>query len=299
MPGIIYPRREYGPVTSVVHSPIFHFQFSIFNYIPAGDTDRSIFQQTKIRPPLRFPKGKRAAEQKSNGAEKMKQQQYKAVLFDFDGTLGDTLPLCVEAFHRAMEPILGRTLTDGEILATFGPSEEGTTAILLEQNGIAATTSAGEKSPEYQRGLADYFRWYEELHPTLSPRPFAGIPELLRQLKAAGIVLGLVTGKGPVTCELSLKQYDMAGVFDAVETGYEQGLRKPDGIGRILDRFKIAPSETIYVGDMPSDVAAARSCGVETLAAAWASTACRDDLAAAEPLAVIDSVADLRSFLMG
>ena len=218
---------------------------------------------------------------------------FKAVLFDLDGTLGDTLPLCVSAFHRAMEPMLGRSLTDEEILATFGPSEEGTVTILLETDERFRRLPPEERRVREEEALDAYLRWYRELHSTFSPRPFEGMVELLHRLKAAGIVLGLVTGKGPKSCAISLAEYGIADLFDQVETGSPAMLDKPAGIRRILDRRGIRPEEAVYVGDMPSDIRAARSVGMEPLAAAWASTARRDDLLQENPPAVIDTVADL------
>ena len=52
-------------------------------------------------------------------------------LFDLDGTLGNTLPLCIAAFREAVEPLSGECLIDADIVANFGPSEEGTIAALL------------------------------------------------------------------------------------------------------------------------------------------------------------------------
>ena len=48
-----------------------------------------------------------------------------AVLFDLDGTLVDTLPICYLAFRGALEGAGAPTMTDGDIHALFGPSEEG------------------------------------------------------------------------------------------------------------------------------------------------------------------------------
>lgn len=50
----------------------------------------------------------------------------KLAIFDLDGTLADTLPLCIQAFRQSVEPLINRSVTDSEIIATFGPSEEGT-----------------------------------------------------------------------------------------------------------------------------------------------------------------------------
>ena len=53
------------------------------------------------------------------------------VLFDWDGTLCDTLPVCVEAFRRTMITYLGKNLSDEEIMEHFGVNELGIIMIKL------------------------------------------------------------------------------------------------------------------------------------------------------------------------
>lgn len=74
----------------------------------------------------------------------------KAVLFDFDGTVGNTLPLRIAAFQKAITPLAGRSFSEREIVATFGPSEEGTIRALIPQF--------------YEQGVEGYLHYYRELH---------------------------------------------------------------------------------------------------------------------------------------
>src|SRR3569833_1791340 len=106
----------------------------------------------------------------------------KGVIFDLDGTLADTLPLCVQAFRQSIEPLTSRPLTETKIIATFGPSEEGTIMALAPRH--------------YEQGVASYLQYYETLH-DMCPEPFEDIRELLSFLKDLGIRVAMVTGKGP------------------------------------------------------------------------------------------------------
>ncbi len=206
----------------------------------------------------------------------------RGVIFDLDGTLADTLPFGITAFRRAIEPLAGRTLTDAEIVATFGPSEEGTIRALAPEH--------------YERGLADYLRHYEALHDAC-PDVFPDIRDLLTDLKARGVRLGMVTGKGPKSAWISLKRFGMETVFDPVETGDPTGPRKADGIRRILAQWDIEPCAAVYVGDSPSDVTAARKAGIAVIGAAWAETADHALLAAEKPDALLATVAELAGWL--
>ena len=50
---------------------------------------------------------------------------FKMVAFDMDGTIADTIPLCVEAFRKSVSPYAGHELSEQEIVQTFGLNEIG------------------------------------------------------------------------------------------------------------------------------------------------------------------------------
>lgn len=122
----------------------------------------------------------------------------KAVIFDLDGTLGNTLPLCISAFRKSIEPLINQTLSDEEIIATFGPSEEGTIMALAPQH--------------YQEGISSYLEFYKILHP-LCPDPFDGIEDLLIALRNKSVRIAMVTGKGKHSTDISLEQFHIAQYF--------------------------------------------------------------------------------------
>lgn len=206
----------------------------------------------------------------------------KAVIFDLDGTLGDTLPLCVAAFRRALEPLTGKTLTDREIYDNFGPSEEGMIRTMLPSR--------------YQEALDAYLENYRELH-ALCPEPFEGIKELLLWLADRELIVALVTGKGERSCRISLERFALDGCFDAVEAGSPLGPVKHRCIGALLKRYGISGEEALYVGDAVSDISASASAGVQTLSAAWAPSADREELECRNPGNVFTSVDALKERL--
>lgn len=208
---------------------------------------------------------------------------FNAVLFDLDGTLANTLPLCIAAFRSAIEPVTGIALADADIVATFGPSEEGTVRALAPDH--------------YDACMAAYLAHYERLHPGW-PDLFAGMRELLRDLRARGVRLGLVTGKGAASTRLSLRQFGLDDCFELVETGSPDGPRKPDALQLILAAWQLAPAEAVYIGDAPGDVTAARAVGMPVVGAAWAETTDTAALAAMAPDHLATSVDALRDWLL-
>lgn len=195
-----------------------------------------------------------------------------AVIFDMDGTLGDTLPLCIESFRRAIYDMDGRSLADEEISRHFGPSDLGVIQRLLPDNPELV-------KPAMERMLY----YYKLLHPSMSPAPFPGTIELLQKLQDQGIILGMVTGKCMETAIITLKQFRIFEFFPMVEPGSPGKVIKGECLLRIADHYGLAPDEMLYVGDAVSDIVACRQSSVPIAAAAWASTAEPEKLKAHEP----------------
>jgi pyrophosphatase PpaX len=199
----------------------------------------------------------------------------EGVIFDLDGTLADTLPVCYAAFRSALASYSDREYTDQEIHGFFGPTEEGIIRRLVPN--------------DWEAGLRLYLEAYERAHDTC-PIPFAGIETALQLLREQGIALGVVTGKGPASAAISLKRLGLESYFDVVEAGAAEGPIKPASIRQVLARWSLSPSQIVYVGDAPSDIDAARQAGVAAIGAAWARPQQSEALKARAPLAVFDRV---------
>jgi len=207
----------------------------------------------------------------------------KGVIFDLDGTLANTLPLCIQAFRESIEPLINRHVSDEEIIATFGPSEEGTIMAL---------------APDYyEQGVTSYLELYERLH-GMCPVPFEGMQELLQDLKDKGIRIAMVTGKGERSTVISLKYFGLTHFFEIIETGSPQGPRKAAAIRLILDKWSgVGKEQVIYVGDAPSDITACREVGIPIVAAAWAETAEPEKLLQLDPDFLFYTVDDFHQWL--
>ena len=89
----------------------------------------------------------------------------KLIAFDLDGTIGDTVPMCIRAFEKAVSPYAGHTLSEREITQTFGLNEVG----MIKK-------VAGEK---WREALHEFYPVYEEMHQSC-PAPYEGIRELIK-----------------------------------------------------------------------------------------------------------------------
>lgn len=207
----------------------------------------------------------------------------KAMIFDLDGTIGNTVPLCIKAFRKSIEFFMrGRSISDEEIVATFGPSEEGTIKALIPEH--------------YEEGIKRYLYYYKDLHKECS-EPFDGIVEVIRKLKKKGIVVAMVTGKGEKTVSITLEQFGMVDLFEWIETGSVMGNRKCEGISFVIEHFNIKPEETYYIGDAPTDIIAARDAGVGIISAAWGDKVCLEELKNLKPDKLFRTIKEFDEFV--
>ena len=84
----------------------------------------------------------------------------KLVAFDLDGTIADTIPMCIEAFKQAVSPYASKILSEDDIVKTFGLNEEGMIKEVV--------------SEDWEKALIDFYVKYKEMH-TVYIQPFAGI----------------------------------------------------------------------------------------------------------------------------
>jgi phosphoglycolate phosphatase/pyrophosphatase PpaX len=208
-----------------------------------------------------------------------------ALLLDFDGTLADSLPLCMVALRAALLRHTGRIHADREIVAHFGCSEEGIFRRLVPS--------------AWERALASYLEEYERSHHHLCPAPFPRIVELLASLRQRGVRLGVVTGKGRGSALISLRKLGLLDLVDELRTGSPDGDVKAQQILELVRAFEVDPEHAAYAGDFPADVRASRAAGVRSLAAAWAPGVDEPALLAEHPDALFHSTGELMRWVEG
>lgn len=183
----------------------------------------------------------------------------KAVIFDMDGTLGDTIALCVECFSRCVQEHTGRRPSVQEVMSHFNVSDRGVLGGLLRMD-----------PEDPQLPVARMVEIYEELHAQYAPAPFSGAVELLRRLRERGLKLALITGKEAYTAEPTLRHFGMEGLFDARLYGVPSHNCKGEHMAALLQRWALSPEQAVYVGDAPADIEHSHRVGMRVINAAWA-----------------------------
>ncbi|MFZ5987882.1 MAG: HAD family hydrolase [Bacillota bacterium] len=185
----------------------------------------------------------------------------KAVVFDLDGTLADTVPLTIVAIKEIVRELTGKELSDDDVSREFGPVDTQIVRNLLdEQNG--------------EKGVELYVRFFSEKFNEFV-KPIDGIYELIKYLRETGIKVGLFTGRGLRVSKIILEKLNLSGFFDVVLSGDDTTKPKPDpeGILKVLEKLCVSPHESVYTGDFEVDVLASKAAGVTSVLALWSSTA--------------------------
>ena len=236
--------------------------------------------------------------------------RYKAVIFDMDGTILDTVDDLTVSVNYAMGRCGHRndfTRKDGFRMFGSGAHTALQRALAMEA-GIDDSaelrrigtpgfmTVAGIDEAEVAR-IEEVFRPHYLVHSMDRTGPYDGILDLLRALRSKGFKTAVVSNK-PDPAVVKLAGDCFENLFDEA-AGEQAGIRRkpaPDMVVSVLRRFGITPREALYIGDSEVDVETAVNTGMDCVCVSWGFRP-RDFLETLHPFAIIDRPEDLLPLL--
>jgi phosphoglycolate phosphatase len=212
------------------------------------------------------------------------------VIFDLDGTLTDSADGIVASFRHALAAI-GADIPEGDLTGRIvGPPMHVTLS------GLGLGDRADEAIAAYR---ADYTSRGWAMNSL-----FDGIPQLLVDLRAAGVRLAVATSKAEPTARRILEHFELADYFDVIAGASVDGSRssKADVVAHALGQVQPVPERVLMVGDRAHDVEGAAEHGIDTVVVGWGygATDFAEPHAAdahAAPAAHVSTVSDLREVL--
>jgi len=194
----------------------------------------------------------------------------KAVVFDFDYTLGDSTKGIALSINYALEQ-LGHAASDVE-------SIRKTIGLPLKKAYVILT---GNTDPERAERFTQYFKEKADHVMTDNTVLYDGVLETLERLRADGCKTAIVTTKFRYRIEAILKKYDAEALFDAIVGSENVKVEKPDPEGLLwtIDHLGLEKEDVLYVGDSLVDAGTAKNAGVR-FAAVLTGTTAREDFAA-------------------
>lgn len=175
----------------------------------------------------------------------------RAVVFDLDGTLVNSMPMVMRAFAHALQPFLP-TMTEHELFGRLGGPPQR-----MFQDMLADTA----KAEEAMLRMVHYGRanWHEI-------QPFADAHTMLDDLRLAERSLGLWTGRDRASTQMILNEQKLPGLREVI-CGDDLATHKPhpEGLQTMMQRLAVESAETLYIGDADVDVLAGAELGVPVI----------------------------------
>lgn len=186
----------------------------------------------------------------------------KLVIFDLDGTLVDTLA----DLAGAMNTVLARLGYPPHPVPDYRFKVGNGVAKLVER----ALPEVARQPAVMAEALQQFLDYYNR-HDMEATAPYAGIPELLRQLRARGLQLAVASNKPHAAAVEIVRHYFGNGLFDCVYGQRPGAPVKPDPaiVRDILLALHRSPEETLYVGDSAVDMETARRSGLVSVGVLW------------------------------
>ena len=184
----------------------------------------------------------------------------KAVLFDMDGVLYDSMPNHAKAWSTAVTEF-GLSMSPHEAYLHEGRTGHGTTNILAQRHwGRNATTEEMERIYAAKSVL---FNTCPE------PQPMPGAAQLLQSIRSLGLTIVLVTGSAQQSL-LTRLAHDFPGIFSAerMVTAFDvkHGKPHPEPYLMGLEKAGVSASEAVVIENAPLGVEAAHAAGIYTIA---------------------------------
>lgn len=187
----------------------------------------------------------------------------KAVIFDLDGTLSDSIHSIKYCADRAVAEF------------GFGPFTEqqykyfvGDGAANLVRRALAA--GGDEEGIHFEEAFARYKEIFRE-NCMYQVVPYDGIRELLAALKEKGVKIAVLSNKPHAETVNVIETLFGKNYFDVIQGQKENVAIKPspEGVFQILEQLGLTVEEVLYLGDTSTDMKTGKSAGAFTLGALW------------------------------
>lgn len=218
----------------------------------------------------------------------------KYIIFDFDGTIGDSQSLIVKTLQDTMRARKLEVKSDEACAKTIG--------LRLDEAFVSLFGMSAEEGLEC---AATYRKIFLDNKKTMIVQPFPHVIETLRALHRQGFILGMASSRNHCSLDGYVKQMQLEDIFSSIVAGddVEHVKPAPDMIFKALgemknlknpvvsaDEIKDVLAETLVVGDMTFDVDMAHHAGCKACAVTYGNGT-RQQLASAEW--IIDDFAEL------
>lgn len=212
----------------------------------------------------------------------------KAIIFDFDYTLGDSTNGITLSINYALEELGYAASNIADIKKTIGLS--------LKETYFALTLNHNLGEAEQ---FAKLFREKADSVMVANTGLYAGVKEVLQQLKAKGYKLAIVTTKFHYRIEQILNKFDAHELIDVIVGAEDVKIEKPNPEGLLwaIEHLDATNEEALYVGDSLVDAKTAENAKVE-FAAVLTGTTAREDFRSYHSVYIGENISDVYKYIL-
>jgi phosphoglycolate phosphatase-like HAD superfamily hydrolase len=174
-------------------------------------------------------------------------------IFDFDGTLADSLDAMMSVFNKHLRPA-NNPITHQEVQTLRGM----TSRRALKKLGV----KWWQIPKLLMLGMPDFY----ELIPSL--QSFDGMSSTLKKLHARGDQLYIVTSNTDINVQRFLKAQGLEGYFSDI-VGGSSLFKKAKDIKKLIKKHSLHKKDTVYVGDETRDISAAKGARIKVVSVTW------------------------------
>lgn len=209
---------------------------------------------------------------------------YKAYIFDFDYTLGDSTDGIVQSVLYALEKLQEEPKATEEIRKTIGLS--------LKETYFTLT---GSKNEERAEQFAAYFKEKADEVMVASTQIYEPVKEVFSFLREKGCKIGIVTTKYHYRIDAILAKFDMNDMVDIIVGGEDVKTPKPDPEGLLfaIEQLQLERTDILYVGDSIVDAETAEAAKVD-FAGVLTGTTSAEDFAKYRNICIVDDLYELQ-----
>ncbi|MCI7396778.1 MAG: HAD-IA family hydrolase [Spirochaetia bacterium] len=186
----------------------------------------------------------------------------KAVIFDLDGTLLDTIQDLADSCNKTLEQLGMPPRTLEEVRSFVGNG----IARLMEQ-----AVPKGKDNKDFEKSVELMKKNYSSNWHNKT-KPYDGIMDLISALKERGIKIGINSNKPDPQVKELARLYFSEVVDETTAVGEKEGFKRkpfPDLANEIIRIMGVEKEEVIYIGDSEVDVATARNAGIKCISVTW------------------------------
>ena len=208
----------------------------------------------------------------------------KLIIFDFDGTLGDTRRNIVTTMQMTFAELHLPNRSEEACAATIGLPLEGCFQTLFPELSEQAVLTCAET----------YRRIFAENLQTMNPNPFPGVVETLKRLKQQGHTLTIASSRFHASLEELTRNMGMADAFSLLvgSNDVKQAKPNPEPVLNTLKALHFDASQTLVVGDMAVDILMGANAGAKTCGVTWGNGT-REELESAGATFIINRIEEI------